>query len=198
VDSAGDSAANAGDFFSRVHDDLMARRFRSRRRQLSVSAFGMQRRSVQRERLAQRIAFGFQLDSMTVMDDSVQDRVRHVLMALELRMNPRAVRQHDLARRTRGSRLPDPPLQFHIVQMLRLSQLTPAARTAHRYFETAPCDRASARPTSRADNLLDSNWMTCLSLGIGSRGLGIGREIPAWLMETGILIADAIDSHRIL
>jgi hypothetical protein len=63
-------------FFSDVHDELMARRFRCRRRQLSVSAFGILWRSVQRERLAQRLAFGFQLDPMTVMDDSVQDGVR--------------------------------------------------------------------------------------------------------------------------
>jgi hypothetical protein len=40
--------------------------------------------------------------------------------------------------------------------------------------------------------------MICLSLGVGSRGLDIGGEIPAWLMDGGILIADAIDSHRIL
>jgi hypothetical protein len=65
-------------------------------------------------------------------------------------------------------------------------------------LETAPCDRVSARPTSRADNLLDSNWMICLSLGVGSLGFDIGGEIPTWLMDAGILIADAVDSHQIL
>jgi hypothetical protein len=46
------------------------------------------------------------------------------------------------------------------------SHLIPAARTAHWYFETTPCERVSARPISRADNSLDSNWMICLSWAI--------------------------------
>lgn len=63
------------------------------------------------------------------------------------------------------------------------SQVSPAASTAWRYFETAPGERLNARAILRALIPLDCSWMSCLSVGVGILGFDIGgsssvRELP--------------------
>src|ERR1700682_1604082 len=77
------------------------------------------------------------------------------------------------------------------------AHLIPAARTAHWYFETAPCERFSARAISRADNSLDSNWMICVSWAIEILWFDIGGGFLTWLMDAAILPTEAFDLHRI-
>ena len=51
----------------------------------------------------------------------------------------------------------------------------PHARNARRYFETAPTDRSSARPSARTLRLLDCSPISCFNFNMEILSLGIDR-----------------------
>ena len=79
-----------------------------------------------------------------------QQLQRHMFVALQFRVDRGAVRNDVVVCAGRAALAQDPPLQLRLVEALRLLPLPQAARTARRYFETAPCDSDSARAISRA------------------------------------------------
>lgn len=124
-----------------------------------------------------------------------QQLQHHVAVALELLVDPRAVRCHERPGLRRRRRPEHPPLQLGLRQALRFGRRDPGRPHRRRYFETAPIDSPSARESSRTLKLLACSPISCFNFDMEILSFGIDC-VPLGQNPQGYAVRFSIISSR--